>query len=195
MGGELTAESEPGRGSTFRFQITLVVVDAERPSRRARAGLPEDTRVLVVDDNATNREIVRAYLRSRVAVCDDAESGPAALMMLEVAARDGRPYDLVLLDSEMPEMSGADVARAIRSEPLLQASRLVMLTSAGTGRRRGGCGAVADQAGPPRRAARDARGRARGHRAAPSRRPRSSRRRSRRAGSSSSPRTTRSTSS
>ena len=132
MGGELTAESEPGRGSTFRFEITLVVVDAERPSRRARAGLPEDTRVLVVDDNATNREIVRAYLRSRVAVCDDAEGGPAALTMLRGGGARGRPYDLVLLDSEMPEMSGADVARAIRSEPLLNASRLVMLTSAGT---------------------------------------------------------------
>ena len=132
MGGELTAESEPGRGSTFSFEITLVVVDAERPSRRARAGLPEDTRVLVVDDNATNREIVRAYLRSRVAVCDDAEGGQAALAMLRAAARAERPYDLVLLDSEMPEMSGAEVARAIRSEPLLHASRLVMLTSAGT---------------------------------------------------------------
>ena len=88
--------------------------------------------MLVVDDNATNREILRAYLRSRVAVCDDADGGPAALAMLEAAARDGRPYDLVLLDSEMPGMSGADVARAIRSEPLLNASRLVMLTSAGT---------------------------------------------------------------
>ena len=132
MGGELTAESEPGRGSTFRFPITLVVVDSERPSRRARAELPENTRVLVVDDNATNRGILRAYLRSRVAVCDDAESGAAALAMLATAAREGRPYDLVLLDSQMPVMSGAEVARAIRAEPLLRASRLVLLTSAGT---------------------------------------------------------------
>ena len=132
MGGELTAESEPGHGSTFRFEITLVVVDSERPSRRARPGLPEDTRVLVVDDNATNREIVRAYLRGRVAVCDDVADGAAALEMLGAAARAGVPYHLVLLDSEMPEMSGAEVARAIRSEPLLDASRLVMLTSAGT---------------------------------------------------------------
>ena len=67
------------------------MVDAERPSRRARAGLPEETRVLVVDDNATNREILRAYLRNRVAVCDDAESGSAALAMLEAAAREGGP--------------------------------------------------------------------------------------------------------
>ena len=132
MGGELGADSEPGRGSTFRFEITLVVLDTERPSRRTRAGLPGDTRVLVVDDNATNREIVRAYLRDRVAVCDDADGGAVALARLEAAAREGRPYDLVLLDSEMPEMSGADVARAVRSQPLLNASRLVMLTSSGT---------------------------------------------------------------
>jgi two-component system, sensor histidine kinase and response regulator len=133
MSGVLTAESVPGEGSTFRFELPLVVVDAERSSRRTRVVLPEDTRVLVVDDNATNREIVRAYLRSRVAVCDDAAGGREALAMLEAAARVNQPYDLVLLDSEMPEMSGDEVAATIRSDPQLRASRLVMLTSAGSG--------------------------------------------------------------
>ena len=132
MGGDLSAASEPGRGSTFRFEVPLEVVDAERSSRRTRVVLPEDTRVLVVDDNATNREILNAYLRGRVAVCDDAEGGEAAVEMLDAAARAGVPYDLALLDSEMPGMSGAEVAAAVRATPLLQATRLVMLTSAGT---------------------------------------------------------------
>jgi two-component system sensor histidine kinase/response regulator len=132
MGGELTAESAPGHGSTFRFEVPLVLVDAERSSRRTRVLLPEDTRVLVVDDNATNREILNAYLRGRVAVCDDAEGGEAAMGMLDAAARAGVPYDLALLDSEMPGMSGAEVAAAVRAAPQLQATRLVMLTSAGT---------------------------------------------------------------
>ena len=59
MGGELSGASEPGRGSTFRFEVPLEVVDAERSSRRTRVVLPEDMRVLVVDDNATNREILQ----------------------------------------------------------------------------------------------------------------------------------------
>ena len=140
MGGELSGASEPGRGSTFRFEIPLEVVDAERSSRRTRVVLPEHTRVLIVDDNATNREILNAYLRGRVAVCDDAEGGEAAVAMLDAAARAGVPYDLALLDSEMPGMSGAEVAAAVRATPLLQTTRLVMLTSAGTS------GGVADVA-------------------------------------------------
>jgi len=132
MGGDLSGASEPGRGSMFRFEVPLEVVDAERSSRRARVLLPENTRVLVVDDNATNREILNAYLRGRVAVCDDAEGGEAAIGMLDAAARAGVPYDLALLDSEMPGMSGAEVAAAVRAAPRLQATRLVMLTSAVT---------------------------------------------------------------
>ncbi len=133
MSGELTAESEPGHGSTFRFEIPLEVVDAPRASRRARVVLPPTTRVLVVDDNATNRRIVRGYLRDRIVVCHDAVGGQQALAMLEAAAAEGRPYDIVVLDSEMPELGGADVARAIRAVPALDACRIVMLTSAGTG--------------------------------------------------------------
>ena len=107
------------------------MVDTERSSRRARAALPPETRVLVVDDNAANREIVRAYLRGRVAVCDEADGGAQALALLESAAGAGRPYELALLDSDMPELSGADVAHAIRDAPALRSCRLVMLTSAG----------------------------------------------------------------
>ena len=117
--------------------------------------------MLVVDDNATNREILNAYLRGRVAVCDDAEGGEAALAMLDAAARAGVPYDLVLLDSEMPEMSGAEVAAAIRAAPLLKATPARDADVGRHERRRPGGGAVAGQAGPPRRAARDARGGAR----------------------------------
>jgi CheY-like chemotaxis protein len=132
MDGELRADSELGRGSTFRFSLPLAVADGPRPSRRARTALPPTTRVLVVDDNATNRRIVQGYLRDRVVVCDEAASGPQALAMLEEAAAAGRAYELVVLDSEMPELSGADVVRAIRAAPALAECRIVMLTSAGS---------------------------------------------------------------
>ena len=79
MGGELTADSRRGHGSTFRFSARLGAGRRPRASRRSRVALPENLRVLVVDDNATNRAIVTAYLSARVTVCDQAESGPAAL--------------------------------------------------------------------------------------------------------------------
>jgi two-component system sensor histidine kinase/response regulator len=131
MGGELTAESQPGRGSAFDIRIPFEVVDAGRPSRRSRVMLRPDTHVLVVDDNATNREILRAYLGGRVAECAVASGGAEALAMLEAAHRSGRPYELAVLDAGMPEMSGVEVARAIRADPALQSCKLVLLTSAG----------------------------------------------------------------
>jgi two-component system, sensor histidine kinase and response regulator len=133
MDGELIASSVPGEGSRFRFDVPLTVVDAPRPSRRSRTVLPPTTRVLVVDDNATNRRIVRGYLRDRVVVCHEAAGGAQALAMLEAAAAEGRAYDVVVLDSEMPELSGADVVRAVRLAPALAGCRIVMLTSAGQG--------------------------------------------------------------
>jgi PAS domain S-box-containing protein len=132
MAGALTADSSPGSGSTFRFDVPLQVASGPRPSRRARVVLPPTTRVLVVDDNSTNRRIVRGYLHDRVVVCDEASSGSQALAMLEEAAASGRAYELVVLDSEMPELSGADVVRAIRAAPSLAGCRIVMLTSAGS---------------------------------------------------------------
>ena len=63
--------------------------------------------------------------------CDEAADGAQALALMEAAASAGRPYELVLLDSEMPELSGAEVARTARDDPALRSSRIVMLTSAG----------------------------------------------------------------
>jgi PAS domain S-box-containing protein len=130
MSGELTASSVVGEGSAFRFSVPLDVTSGPRPSRRSRVALPPTARVLVVDDSATNRRIVRGYLRDRVVVCHEASGGQQALAMLEAAAAEGRAYDIVVLDSEMPELSGADVVRAVRLSGL--ECRIVMLTSAGS---------------------------------------------------------------
>jgi two-component system sensor histidine kinase/response regulator len=132
MGGELTAESQPGAGSTFRFSARLSSALGARPRTRPRVALPEGLHVLVVDDSASNRAIIAAYLAGRVAICDQAESATAALAAMETAARAGLPYQLVILDGQMPEMSGLELAGAIRANPLLRAARLMMLTSAGS---------------------------------------------------------------
>jgi two-component system, sensor histidine kinase and response regulator len=130
MGGELSAESAPGRGSTFRFTASLQPAKGTRPTRRPRAGLPEGLRILVVDDSATNRQIVRGYLDARVTVCDEAESAEDALVLMHTAANSGVPYAAVVLDCHMPGMDGIQLARAIRATPSLRTARLVMLTSA-----------------------------------------------------------------
>jgi two-component system, sensor histidine kinase and response regulator len=134
MGGELTAESTPGVGSTFRFTARLEVSDAQRPTRRRRESLPEGLRILIVDDSTANREILRATLESRVTSCDEAESGEDALVLMHSAASAGTPYELVVFDFQMGGMNGVELAQAIRGAPSLRLARLVMLTSTATHR-------------------------------------------------------------
>ncbi len=128
MGGEIGCESEPGIGSTFHFTATLGQAASGRAARRTRLPLPGALRVLVVDDNDTNRAIVEAYLRSRVR-CEAAASGADALQLMHAAARAGEPFDVVILDGQMPGMDGIELARAISMAPSLRSARLVMLTS------------------------------------------------------------------
>jgi PAS domain S-box-containing protein len=150
MGGELTAESTPGEGSTFQFTATVERASGDRPTRRSRAALPDGLRVLVVDDSATNRDVVRGYLDPRVTTCDEAESGEDALVMLHAAASEGAPYEVVVLDFHMPGMDGHELAEAIRGTPSLRSARLVMLASA-ISERNGGIDAYLTK--PVRRAA------------------------------------------
>jgi PAS domain S-box-containing protein len=131
MGGSIGAESEPGAGSTFWFEVPLDTVHEARATRRARVTIPEAARILVVDDNATNRAIVAGYLRERDARCDEAASGRQALTRLHDAAAAGEPYELVVLDRNMPQMDGIELARRIRATPRLRSARLLMLTSSG----------------------------------------------------------------
>ena len=129
MGGELTATSREGEGSTFGFTARLGVSTAQRPTRRRRFSLPDGLRILVVDDSAANREILRASLQSRVTRCDEAESGEDALVLMHGAASAGEPYELVVSDFHMPGMNGVELAHAIRRAPSLRLSRVILLTS------------------------------------------------------------------
>jgi two-component system, sensor histidine kinase and response regulator len=132
MDGELSATSEPGVGSTFRFTSRVGISTAERPTRRRRWSLPEGLRILIVDDSADNREILRASLESRVTRCDEAESGEDALVTMHSAAGTGEPYELVVCDFQMSGMNGIELAEAIRKTPSLRLARIVMLTSTAT---------------------------------------------------------------
>jgi len=136
MGGRVEVESEVGRGSTFRVTVALRV--DTRPAAVEKGGAAvnlDGVRILVVDDNETNRLILREMLvRDRAAVTE-AVSGAAALAELARARAAGRPYRLMLLDYRMPGMDGAEVARKAIDEGFARASAggqdtiILMLTS------------------------------------------------------------------
>src|SRR4051812_8425947 len=129
MGGEIGCDSQPGVGSTFHFTAARGQAAAGRAARRSRLPLPSALHVLVVDDNDTNRAIVEAYLRARDVRCAAAASGAAALEAMHAAVRAGEPFEVVILDGQMPGMDGIELARAISLAPSLRAARLIMLTS------------------------------------------------------------------
>lgn len=142
MGGAIGVISEPGQGSTFWFMVKLErrsLTEIETIARTDLAGL----RALIVDDNKTNRRIFHNQLTSWQVIAEEAEDGSQALERLREAAAQGRPYDFVLLDFKMPSMDGLELARHIKADPALAASKLLLVTSAG----RRGDGQLARDAG------------------------------------------------
>ncbi len=129
MGGSIRVESEVGRGSAFHFTVR-VGMQKEPPVRQSPETLAnlEGLPVLVVDDNATNRRILEQMLRKWRMRPTLVDSGQAAL---ETAGREDEPFRLLLLDVNMPEMNGFEVARRIRQLPRYGDSAIMILTSSG----------------------------------------------------------------
>ena len=131
LGGEIGVDSAPGKGSTFWF--TAEFACAELPPRRRPASREQlsGTRVLVVDDNATNRTVLSQSLTTWEMEVTLTADGPAALRALSAASQRAEPFDVVILDYNMPGMDGLDVAREIRADRALRDTRLLLLTSSG----------------------------------------------------------------
>lgn len=133
MGGGLEVASEIGQGSTFFFAVPLPLGVAA--GDRARLGgdahhALTGRRVLVVDDNDTNRLILHEQLQAWGMRPDLVGDGASALQRLRDASRQDRPFEVVLLDMCMPGMDGLQLARAIAADPAVAPAGLVLLTSA-----------------------------------------------------------------
>ncbi|PZS28897.1 MAG: hypothetical protein DLM59_13800 [Pseudonocardiales bacterium] len=133
MGGDITLRSELGRGSTFRFAIDLRAAGPNPADPRIPAPrMPTRRRVLVVDDNATNRHILTSYLGPTGAEVTLATTGDQALRLLAAAADENAPYHLVILDERMPGTSGTGVATAVRAQPRFDQVGLLICSSTGS---------------------------------------------------------------
>jgi len=128
MGGGIGVESIPGEGSTFWFTVWLPESQAIHLTPVPWDSMPHQ-RVLVVDDNATNRQIARQHLNYAGLIATEAASGPEALMHLLSAAQGEQPFALAILDLHMPVMDGLMLARAIRSQEAGQRLPLLLLAS------------------------------------------------------------------
>lgn len=131
MGGNISVESQPGRGSTFRFSARFAAQQPGIEQPLATWRTLTDLPVLVVDDNATNRQILMEVLTDTHMRPVAVESGPAALDALEKSLHVGQPFAVALLDGHMPNMDGFELAERISQDERHSNLKVVMLTSAG----------------------------------------------------------------
>ena len=131
MGGQIGIESVPGQGSTFRFTVWLTKQPAQAHAIPLSRGSLQGRRLCIVDDNATNRRILEQYALHWGLQSASASDGYQALALLKDAVTRGEPFDLAILDLQMPRMDGLELGHAITADPVLAATRLVLLTSIG----------------------------------------------------------------
>lgn len=128
MQGEIGLQSKPGEGSTFWFTARFEKQTVNAPPTDDRLAT---VRVLVVDDNDSNREVLCDQLRACTRLVTGVANGPEALEVLRIAVQKGERYDIALLDLQMPGMDGLTLAHAILADLPIAGTRLVALTSPG----------------------------------------------------------------
>jgi PAS domain S-box-containing protein len=129
MGGELVVVSELGRGSEFSFALALPLESALQPPLPLKQ--VQHGSVLVVDDNETNRGILREVLAEAGIAIQETSGAEPAFAALRAGQAQGAPFDLAIIDAQMPDHDGFELAAWVRVDPALAGVRLCMLTSAG----------------------------------------------------------------
>ncbi len=130
MGGNIDVKSQEEKGSEFSFTARFKKQTKREPAEKLAADI-SGTHVLIVDDNRTNREVLRGQLESWDVRVDDAQDGPTALHKLYKAYNEGDPFQLAILDMQMPDMDGESLGKAIKADEKIRRVRLIMMTSMG----------------------------------------------------------------
>ncbi len=131
MGGDISVTSKIGQGSCFHFYVTL------QKSNKSQKVMPDvdisNLKLLIVDDNETNREVIRGQLEHWGATVFEADSGQQALLLCEQECRNENkaPFDVAILDMQMPHMDGAELGKLIKNDKRFEQMKLVMMTSMG----------------------------------------------------------------
>ncbi len=131
MQGQIGVESQPGSGSTFWFTVRLRLQPQQNSNLRRLSDELKSLRVLVVDDSATSREILAEQLRSWDLCPTAVADGATALQVLSAAVADGLPFQVAIIDRNMPAMNGDQLIEAMQTSPGLVDLKRVLLTSSG----------------------------------------------------------------
>ncbi len=133
MGGSIGVESHFGEGSIFRFDVPLASGESTAVVPPASLHALRGRRVILVEDNPTNRSILEMQMKAVEMDVATADHGATALELLRAAARAGTPFDVAVIDMKMPIMDGLTMAATLRSEPQLASVKMEMLTSLASG--------------------------------------------------------------
>lgn len=129
MGGKVSINSLPGHGSTFTFTANFIK-QADQEAQLMPEGVDlKDVRVLIVDDNKTNRHLLVQHVTVWGMHAAEAEDGVAAVKKLREAADENRPYRIAILDQHMPGMEGTELAKIIKADPKISSTRLILMPS------------------------------------------------------------------